>query len=43
MFLGKRKRAMIGNPQAVDADGLLMDVDVQQVNDNNNPCTYEDK
>ena len=27
-------RATLGNPVAVDADGLLMDVDVQAINDN---------
>src|SRR5260370_42665176 len=27
----KKKKATLGNPQAVDADGLLMDVDVQPV------------
>jgi hypothetical protein len=43
MFLGKRKRVMLGNPQAVNVDGLLMDVDIQQVDDNDNPCTCEDK
>ncbi len=41
MCLGKKKMATLGNPQAVDADGLLVDVDVQQVNDN--PTTREDK
>jgi hypothetical protein len=29
----KKKNATLGNPQAVDADGLLIDVDVQPVND----------
>jgi len=37
----KKKKATLGNPQAVDADGLLMDVDVQPVDDN--PSTREDK
>jgi hypothetical protein len=39
--LGKKKSATLGNPQATDADGLLIDVDVQLVNDN--PSTREDK
>lgn len=34
IFTGKNARATIGNPTAVDADGLLMDVDVQSVEDN---------
>ena len=34
-------RATLGNPQAVDVDGLLMDVNVQPVNDNSS--TREDK
>ena len=38
---GKNKRATLGNPAATDADGLLMDVDVQSVD--NNPSTWEDK
>jgi hypothetical protein len=41
MCLGKKKTATLGNPQAVDEDGLLVDVDVQQVNDH--PSTREDK
>ena len=41
MCLGKKKMATLGNPQAVDADGLLVDMDVQQVNDN--PTMCEDK
>jgi hypothetical protein len=32
---------MLGNLVAADADGLLIDVDVQLVNDN--PPTHEDK
>jgi hypothetical protein len=36
-----KKRATLSNPVAVDADGLLMDVDVQSINDN--PPTREDK
>jgi hypothetical protein len=36
-----KKRATLGNPQAIDADGLLLDVDVQSVTDN--PSTREDK
>jgi len=39
--LGKKKSATLGNPQATDADGLLVDMDVQPVNDN--PSTREDK
>ena len=34
-------RATLGNPVAVDADGLLMDVDVQAIDDNQ--PTREDK
>lgn len=29
----KKKCATLGNPQAIDADGLLVDVDVQPVDD----------
>jgi hypothetical protein len=37
VFSGKKKsRATLGNPQAVDADGLLVNVDVQPI-DNNSP------
>jgi hypothetical protein len=39
--IGGNKRATLGNPVAVDADGLLVDVDVQLINDN--PPTREDK
>jgi hypothetical protein len=38
---GKTKHATLGNPVAIDADGLLMDVDVQLVD--NNPSSHEDK
>ena len=38
---GKTKHVSLGNPVAVDTDGLLMDVDVQPVNDS--PPTREDK
>ena len=31
-------QATLGNPVAVDADGLLMDVDVQAINDNLPTC-----
>jgi hypothetical protein len=42
VFSGKKKsRATLGNPQAVDADGLLVDVDVQPVDDNS--PTREDR
>ena len=42
VFSGKKKsRVTLGNPQAIDADGLLMDVDVQSVDDNSS--TREDK
>ena len=44
VFSGKKKnasRATLGNPQAVNADGLLMDVNVQPVN--NNLSMHEDK
>jgi hypothetical protein len=39
--IGGNKCATLGNPVAVDADGLLVDVDVQSINDN--PPTREDK
>ena len=38
---GKTKRATLGNPVAVDADGLLMDVDVQSIDDS--PLAREDR
>jgi hypothetical protein len=38
---GKTKCATLGNPVAIDVDGLLMDVDVQLIN--NNPPLHEDK
>jgi hypothetical protein len=41
VFPGKTKCATLGNPVAVDADGLLMDVDVQSIDDS--PPTREDK
>ena len=41
VVLGKKKIATLGNPQATDVDGLLVDVDVQSINDN--PSTCEDK
>jgi hypothetical protein len=41
MCLGKKKGATLGNPQAVNVDGLLADVEVQDVDDN--PSTCEDK
>jgi len=37
----KKKHVTPGNPQATDADRLLMDVDVQPVNDMSSAC--EDK
>jgi hypothetical protein len=40
-FPDKTNRATLSNPVAVDADGLLMDVDVQPINDS--PLTREDK
>jgi hypothetical protein len=40
-FLDKVNRATLSNPVAVDADGLLMDVDVQPIDDNQ--PTREDK
>ena len=33
-FPDKVDRATLGNPVAIDADGLLMDVDVQAIDDN---------
>jgi hypothetical protein len=41
VVLGKKKSTTLGNPQAIDADGLLMYVDVQLVNDHSSAC--EDK
>jgi hypothetical protein len=41
VITGKTKHATLDNPVAIDADGLLMDVDVQLVNDN--PSSCEDK
>ena len=41
--VGTEKRVTLGNPIAVDADGLLVDVDVQSIDDNLNPPTREDK
>jgi hypothetical protein len=38
---GKKKCATLGNPIVIDADGLLVDVDVQLVDDS--PSTREDK
>ena len=40
-FPDKVDRATLGNPVTVDADGLLMDVDVQAIDDNLPTC--EDK
>ncbi len=37
----KKKSVTLGNPQAIDTDGLLMDVDVQLVNNSSSVC--EDK
>lgn len=37
LVTGKKKRATLGNPVATDADGLLIDVDVQLVD--NDPST----
>ncbi len=39
--LGNKRRATLGNPTAVNMDGLLVDVDVQSINDS--PPTCEDK
>ena len=39
--IGEKKHGTLGNPIAVDADGLLLDVDVQSVDDS--PPTREDK
>jgi hypothetical protein len=41
MHLGKKKSATLENPQAINVDGLLVDVEVQDVDDN--PSTHEDK
>ena len=41
VFQLKGKHTILGNPVAIDADGLLMDVDVQSINDS--PPTREDK
>jgi hypothetical protein len=40
---GEKKRGTLGNPTAVDADGLLVDVDVQSLAVDNNPAAREDK
>jgi len=37
----KKKSVTLGNPQAINADGLLMDIDVQLVN--NSSSAHEDK
>jgi hypothetical protein len=39
--LGKKKNVTLENPWAVNTDGLLVDVDVQEVDDT--PSTHEDK
>jgi len=39
--LGNKRRATLGNPTAVNMDGLLVDVDVQSID--NSPLTHEDK
>jgi hypothetical protein len=39
--LGKKKNATLGNPWAINTDGLLVDVNVQEVDDT--PSTCEDK
>ena len=41
VVLGKKKSTTLGNPQATDTDGLLVDVDVQSINEG--PSTREDK
>jgi len=41
-FTGNRKCATLGDPDDVDEDGLLIDVDVQSV-DSSPACTREDK
>ncbi|KAI9508330.1 hypothetical protein F5148DRAFT_1149107 [Russula earlei] len=41
VFLNDDKSVTLGNPQAIDMDGLHMDVDVQPVNDSSS--THEDK
>lgn len=41
-FTGNRKHATLGDPDDVDEDGLLIDVDVQSV-DSSPACTREDK
>ena len=38
IVLGKKKGTTLGNPQATDSDGLLVDVDVQPVDDNLPTC-----
>lgn len=37
----KEKKTTLGNPQNINTDGLLVDIDVQEVNDT--PSTHEDK
>jgi hypothetical protein len=41
IVLGKKKSTTLGNPQATDVEGLLVDVDVQSINES--PSTREDK
>lgn len=41
ILLGKNKSATLGNPQATDANSLLVDVDIQSVNDN--ASSHEDR
>lgn len=42
LVVAKKTRASLGNPTNVDEDGLLMDVDVQPVHEDDAP-TREDK
>jgi hypothetical protein len=42
LSLAKRKSSTLGNPLDTDADGLLVDVDVQSINDGV-PSMREDK
>jgi hypothetical protein len=41
IVVAKKKRGSLGNPVAVDEEGLLLDVEVQQTD--KDPPTHEDK
>lgn len=41
--IAKKKRNTLGNPTTTDADGFLVDVDVQETDDKGPQATREDK